>query len=68
MGTVEYRYELRQRDVVVATGRLGRELPWEVGDRVEIAGWLGVVRTIEPILGEREWRLVVELRDDASVP
>lgn len=57
----DYRYELRRGDEVVATGHLswGREL--EVGERIVIGGWPGIVRTIEPLLGERELRLVVQL-------
>jgi hypothetical protein len=61
---VDYRYELRRGDEVVATGHLSRDEPLEVGDRLEIGGQLGVVRTIEPLLGEREVRLVVQLVRD----
>ena len=62
MPVVEYRYELRRGDEVVATGHLNREPALEVGQRVEIAGQTGIVRTVEPILGERELRLVVQIR------
>jgi hypothetical protein len=62
MPAVEYRYELRRGDEVVATGHLSREQPFEVGQYVEIAGRRGIVRVVEPILGERELRLVVQLR------
>jgi hypothetical protein len=58
---VEYRYELRRDDEVVATGRVSYEQPLEVGGRIEIGGQPGIVRTVEPLLGEREVRLVVEL-------
>lgn len=61
MSAVEYRYDLRCGGKVVATGHLGREQPFEVGERVEIAGRVGVVRAVEPILGERELRMVVQL-------
>jgi hypothetical protein len=61
---VDYRYELRRGDEVVATGHLSREEPLEVGSRLEINGQLGIVRTIEPLLGERELRLVVQLVRD----
>lgn len=64
MAGVDYRYELRRGDEVVATGRLTYEQPLEVGDRVEIGGQHGIVRTIEPLLGEREARLVVQLSLD----
>jgi hypothetical protein len=61
---VDYRYELRRGDEVVATGHLSREEPLAVGARLEINGQLGIVRTIEPLLGERELRLVVQLVRD----
>jgi hypothetical protein len=61
---VDYRYELRRGDEVLATGHLSRELPLEVGDRIEIGGQPGIVRAIEPLLGERELRLVVQLVRD----
>jgi len=61
---VDYRYELRRGEEVVATGHLSREEPLEVGSRLEINGQLGIVRTIEPLLGERELRLVVQLVRD----
>ena len=61
---VDYRYELRRGDEVVATGHLSREEPLEVGDRLEIGGQLGIVRTTDPLLGEREVRLVVQLVRD----
>ena len=65
MAAVEYRYELRRGDEVVATGHLSRDEPLEVGDRLPIGGREGIVRTIEPLLGERELRLVVQLvRED----
>jgi hypothetical protein len=48
----------------------GREQPLEVGQRLDIAGQTGIVRTVEPILGERELRLVVQLRREpgAALP
>jgi hypothetical protein len=61
---VDYRYELRRGDELVATGHLRREDPLEVGDRLGIGGQLGIVRTIAPLLGEREVRLVVQLVRD----
>jgi hypothetical protein len=33
----------------------------EVGDRIVIGGLLGIVRALEPVLGELELRLVVQL-------
>jgi hypothetical protein len=61
---IDYRYELRRGDEVVATGHLHREEPLDVGDRLEVGGKVGIVRTIEPLLGERELRLVVQLVRD----
>ena len=57
----DYRYELRRGEEVLATGHLSREQPLEVGARIVIGGRPGIVRTIEPLLGERELRLVVQL-------
>jgi hypothetical protein len=65
MGERAYVYELRQGEEVVATGHLHREQPFEVGERVSIGGREGIVRAIEPLLGERELRLVVQLVRDA---
>ena len=64
MAGIDYRYELRHGEEIVATGRLNYEQPLEVGDRIEIGGQHGIVRTIEPVLRERELRLVVELLRD----
>src|SRR6266571_4434217 len=50
------RLSLRRGDEVVATGHLSRDEPLEIGDRLEIGGQLGIVRTTEPLLGEREMR------------
>jgi hypothetical protein len=66
MAGVDYRYELRRGEEVVATGRLNYEQPLEVGDRIEIGGQHGIVSTIEPVLRERELRLVVQLLGDRS--
>jgi hypothetical protein len=65
MGGVEYRYELRRGDEIVATGHLSRERPLEVGERLTIGSREGIVRAVDPLLGEREQRLVVQLvRED----
>ena len=63
---VDYRYELRRGDEVVATGHLNCEQPLEIGERIDIGGRPGAVRTIAPLLGEREVRLVVQLLPDSS--
>ena len=60
----DYRYELRRGDEVIATGHLSREQPLEVGDRITIGSRVGIVRVVEPLLGEHELRLVVQLTRD----
>ena len=60
----DYRYELRRGDEVIATGHLSRDQPLEVGERVAIESRAGIVRDVEPLLGEHELRLVVQLSRD----
>lgn len=60
MELIEYCYELRRDGEIVATGRLVRRR-FEVGERVAIGADFGIVRSVDPILGEREQRLVIEL-------
>ena len=60
----DYRYELRRGDEVIATGRFSREQPLEVGERITIGSQSGIVRAVEPLLRERELRLVVQLLRD----
>ena len=63
----DYRYELRRGEEVVATGHLSREQRLEVGDRITIGSSAGIIRAVEPLLGQRELRLVVQLtRDEFS--
>ncbi|HEY5693242.1 MAG TPA: hypothetical protein VIR14_01930 [Gaiellaceae bacterium] len=57
---VHYRYELRRGDEILATGYLLRTDPLAVGERIRVAGQPGVVRMIEPELGDRTLRLVVD--------
>jgi hypothetical protein len=59
--TVDYRYELRRGDELVATGHVTWEKALEVGDRITIGSQQGIVRAVEPIFGERERRAVVQL-------
>jgi hypothetical protein len=63
---VVYRYELRRGQELLATGHLSLEHPLEVGEPVEIGRSRGIVRSIEPLLGESELRLVVQLRRDSA--
>lgn len=60
---VDYRYQLRRADELIATGHLNHD---PVGDEVEIGGQPGIVRAIEPVLGERELRLVIQVSPDRS--
>jgi hypothetical protein len=62
----DYRYELRRGDQVLATGHLSWEQALEVGERVTIGVQSGVVQSIEPLLYERELRLIVQLERDHS--
>ena len=66
MSSFVYRYELRRGQDLVATGHLPREQAVEDGDRIVISGLAGIVRAVEPILGERELRLVVQLWREAE--
>jgi hypothetical protein len=61
MAPFAYRYELRRGEEVASTGHLIQERALEVGERIEIGGELGIVRVVEPLLGERELRLVVQV-------
>ena len=61
MPNVTYRYELRRGDEVVATGHLTLEYALAVGEEITIATKAGIVRSIEPRLGETELHLVVQL-------
>ena len=56
MAVFTYRYELRRGEEVISTGHLTQERALEVGERIEIGGVLGIVRAVEPVLGEREFR------------
>jgi hypothetical protein len=47
-------------DTCTTSGRL------EVGDRIQIGGQAGIVRRVEPLLGEGETRLVVQLLPDRA--
>lgn len=60
----DYRYELRRGEEMIATGHLSREQPLEAGDPIAIGSHLGIVRDVEPLLGEHELRLVVQLTRD----
>ena len=61
MPAFAYRYELRRGEEVVATGHLTEEQALKIGERIVIGGLVGIIRAIEPVLREREFRLVVQL-------
>ncbi len=61
MGAFLYRFEFQRGEETIATGHLTREQPLEVGERLAIGAETGIVRRIEPLLGESELRLVVQL-------
>lgn len=63
-----YRYELRLGDEMIATGHLTQQEPLKVGDRVAIGGRTGIVRDVDPLLGEHELRLVLQLSDTEFRP
>jgi hypothetical protein len=65
MSQFKYVYELRRGEEVLATGHTTREEPIETGDRVTLGGREGIVSSVEPILGEHELRLVVQLVQDS---
>jgi hypothetical protein len=56
-----YRYELRSDDRLVGTGHLRLAQALNAGDRIEIGKRTGIVQAIEPLLGQRELRLVIQL-------
>ena len=63
----DYRYELRRGEELIAAGHLSLEEALEVGERITIGTHSGIVRSVEPLLHERELRLVAQLRrDDAG--
>jgi hypothetical protein len=53
---------------MIATGHLTHEEPLKVGDRITIGGRTGIVRDVDPLLGEHELRLVLELSGNEFRP
>jgi hypothetical protein len=66
VGSFSYRYELKRGEEVLATGHLNRDTALNTGDRVSVNGRVGIVRLIEPQLGEPEQRLVIQLLRDSG--
>lgn len=58
----EYVYELRRGNEVLATGQLSIADEYEVGDDVEVAGWFGIVRDVQPQPGSGVDRLIVQVK------
>jgi antitoxin (DNA-binding transcriptional repressor) of toxin-antitoxin stability system len=63
-----YLYELRRGEEIVATGHHTHEQPLENGERITIAGREGIVRSIIPIRGENQQRLIVQLLPTGDDP
>ena len=61
MRSFSYRYELRRGQEVLATGHFNRDTSLATGDRITINGRDGIVRSIEPQLGEPEQLLIIHL-------
>jgi hypothetical protein len=51
---------IRRRPSILAAGHLTRER-LNGGDRIVTGATAGTVRSVEPVLGERELRLVVQI-------
>jgi hypothetical protein len=56
----EYSYELRRDEQILVTGHFDRDQPLNLGDPIAIAGYRGLVRRIEPQLGEPRLHLIIE--------
>jgi len=63
-----YVYELRRGDEIVATGQLTNDSAIAVGDRLTIAGHVGLVQTILLIRGQNGQRLVVQALPSPDTP
>ena len=61
-----YRFELKRGGELLATGHLNRDTALNTGDRITVNGGKGIVRAIEPQLGERAQRVVIQLLRDAD--
>jgi hypothetical protein len=58
---IEYEYELRQGESVIATGRLVQDEPLSVGDRVTVSSKSGIIKSLLPPLGGRPTRITIQL-------
>ncbi len=64
MASIGYRYELRRKGEIVATGHLSYDDQLQVGSELTIGGHRGIIQSIEPLLGSRESRLVIDVAED----
>ena len=66
MASLSYTYELRRGEELLATGRFSRDSPLDVGQRIQVNGREGIIRSIEPQLHRGDQRVVIQLvRSDA---
>jgi len=56
-----YLYELRRGDQIVATGHLSNDTKLLTGSQISIGTHTGTVRSITPISGQNESRLIIDL-------
>lgn len=61
MRELQFRYELRSGDQILATGHLSVAQPLQVGDELTLGAKRGTVAEITPIPGSHESRLVIKL-------
>jgi hypothetical protein len=63
---MNYLYELRRGEEIIATGQLDIGESFEIGQRIRIAGHTGIVRDITPIIGQNGQRLVLQILPNAD--
>lgn len=61
VATFSYSYELRRGEELLATGHLSRDSLLEIGQRINVNGREGIIRSIEPQLHQSEQRVVIQL-------
>ena len=61
MRELQFRYELRTGDQILATGHLSVAHPLHIGDELALGTKRGIVAEIAPIPGSHESRLVIKL-------
>lgn len=68
MRELQFRYELRAGDQILATGHLSIAHPLHVGDELTIGAKRGIVAEITPIPGSHESRLLIKLATNEPTP